>query len=225
MKPSAGTPFRFFEPRDEYFVLERKHLPHWAQPGTISFLTWRTWDSMPRDVLASWVAERDAWLVRHGIDPASPDWRDRVACLGPAEQRTFHEHVSARWEACLDECHGACVLRRPELAQVVADSLHHFDGQRYFLTDFVVMPNHVHVLVAFPSAEQMLAQCDSWKHYTAVKINWVLQRRGRFWEPDAFDHLVRSAEQFEHLRRYIQDSPANARLRQGEFIHYSRQLL
>jgi putative transposase len=116
------------------------------------------------------------------------------------------------------------LLRRPELGQIVAKSLKHFDGDRYDLTDFVVMPNHVHLLAAFRDAEQMLEQCESWKHYTATQINRRLSRKGRFWQQDGFDHLVRSLEQFEYLRTYIADNPTKAKLRLGEFVHESKTL-
>jgi len=79
-------------------------------------------------------------------------------------------------------------------------------------TDFVVMPNHVHLLAAFPDEGSMLAQCESWKHYTATKINRFLGRSSRFWQQDGFDHLVRSVEQFEYLRAYIADNPRRAHL-------------
>jgi type I restriction enzyme R subunit len=92
------------------------------------------------------------------------------------------------------------------------------------LTDFVIMPNHVHVLAAFPAAKQMLEQCGSWKHYTAVQINRALGRQGRFWETDVFDHLVRSAEQFEHFRDYIARNPQEARLGRDEAWHFSRPI-
>src|SRR5262249_17483723 len=107
---------------------------------------------------------------------------------------------------------------------LVATSLHHFDGERYVLLDFVVMPNHVHILVSFPDEEAMLAQCESWKHFTATQINRRLKQRGRFWQQDAFDHLVRSGEQFEYLRCYIAENPKKAGLRSGEYAHYSKQL-
>ena len=116
------------------------------------------------------------------------------------------------------------MLRRPELGKIVAGSLQKFDGDRYDLTDFVVMPNHVHVLAAFPDEESMMAQCESWKHYMASKINKALGERGRFWQQDGFDHLVRSPEQFDYLRRYIADNPKKAKLRLGEFIHCSKPL-
>jgi putative transposase len=70
----------------------------------------------------------------------------------------------------------------------------------------------------------MLTQCESWKHYTAVQLNRRLRRRGRFWQQDGFDHLVRSAEQFEYLRRYIADNPHRASLSPGEFVHWSKPL-
>ena len=188
------------------------------------FITWRTYDSMPRDVMDRWLADRNEWLRGHAINPRSEHWRRSLAKLSIAEQHKFHDTFSARFEALLDDCHGECVLRRPELAKIVGDSLRHFDGERYVMTDFVVMPNHAHLLAAFPSADDMLKQCESWKHYTAVKINRQLGKRGRFWEVDGFDQLVRSEEQFEYYRQYIADNPQRARLHVGEFLHYSREL-
>ncbi len=82
------------------------------------------------------------------------------------------------------------MLRRPELAAVVRDSLLSFDGTRYEMHDFVIMPNHVHLLAVFPDEEAMLRQCESWKRYTAKQIHAALGQRGRFWQSDAFDHLI-----------------------------------
>ena len=116
------------------------------------------------------------------------------------------------WNDHLDACHGSCVLKRPALADEVSKSLRHFDGDRYQLHDFVVMPNHVHLLATFPTEDAMVLQCESWKHFTATKLNRLLKRKNRFWLQEAFDHLVRSAEQFEHLRRYIAENPQVIRI-------------
>jgi putative transposase len=212
-----------FDPKQPYAVIERR-LPHWVQPGTICFITFRTWDSIPERVLKMWLAARDEWLVRHGIDPQEKDWNAQLGLLDQGLIDEYQQLVADRWNQHLDECHGACVLRRPELAQVVTDSLQHFDGDRYDLTDFVVMPNHVHLLAAFSDEAAMLAQCESWMHFTATQINRRLGRRGRFWQQDGFDHLVRSAEQFDVLRGYIADNPRRARLQPGEFVHWSKVL-
>ncbi len=217
-----SLPFRYFEPTEDYDIVERSHLPHWTQAGTICFITWRTWDSIPQQVAEHWRTERSAWLNRHGIDPFRDDWKQLLARLPMAAQQEFHAAFSERWNALLDECCGACALRQSELAMIVGESLQHFDGDRYWLFDYVVMPNHVHVMAAFPTTERLLKQCTSWKHYTAVQINRRLGRKDRFWETDEFDHLVRSEEQFVYLRSYIKSNPARARLPVGEFLHYSR---
>ena len=213
----------FFDLRAEFAVIERK-LPHWSQAGVVCFITWRTDDSMPAEVLDRWRHERQQWLRQHGINPRAHDWREQLQKLGSETQHEFFQQFSTRWHDELDACHGACVLRRPELAQIVADSLLKFDGDRYDLTDFVVMPNHVHLLAAYPDEEAMLKQCESWKHWQATQINRAISSSGRFWQQDGFDHLVRSSEQFDHLRRYIADNPRKARLSAGEFIVWSKAL-
>lgn len=83
------------------------------------------------------------------------------------------------------------------------------------------MPNHCHLLASFPDEHSMLDQCESWKHFTAREINRELKQRGRFWQQDAFDHLVRTEEQFRFLREYIAQNPTKAGLSRGEFLHWS----
>jgi REP element-mobilizing transposase RayT len=213
--------FQFFDRDEDVFIRERC-LPHWEQPGRTYFVTFRTVDSIPAAVVARWRVERAGWLRRHGIDPAAPGWKQQISLLRPAVRREFHERFTNRWLDELDCCHGACVLKRPELSEIVANSLRHFDGDRYFLGDFVVMPNHVHVLVQFPTIGQLKSQGESWRTYTARQINATLQQRGQFWQDEGFDHLVRSSEQFEFLRQYIADNSQKANLRDGEYRHCRR---
>jgi putative transposase len=223
MKQPLAARIQIFDPKQDYTVVERR-LPHWTQAGTVSFITWRTWDSIPADVLKTWLEERDAWLRKHGVDPDLPDWRGELFKLPADKVLEFQLSVSDRWNDHLDACHGECVLRRVEIGQEVAASLMHFDGDRYDLSDFVVMPNHVHLLAAFPDEQSILIQCESWKHYTATKINRALARKGRFWQQDGFDHLVRSLDQFQYYRDYIADNPRRARLRKGEYVHFSKRV-
>jgi hypothetical protein len=64
--------------------------------------------------------------------------------------------------------------------------------------------------------------CRDWKHYTARKINAALGLSGHFCQTESFDHLVRSPEQFEYLRGYVERNPAAAGLSEGEYRHYRR---
>ncbi|MFT3883117.1 MAG: hypothetical protein QM703_26135 [Gemmatales bacterium] len=213
--------FQFFEPSDALTIIEHR-LPHWSQAGTICFITWRTYDSLPASVLQSWHDERRRWLLQQGVQLDT--YPECLQQLSPHMRKEYHTLFSGRWHQHLDDGHGSCELQRPEVAKIVADSLLHFDGSRYLLTDFVVMPNHVHVLASFVDEASLLNQCESWKHFTATQINRFLGRKGRFWQQDGFDHLVRSEEQFQFLRKYLYDNPVRAKLRQNQFVHYSKVL-
>jgi menaquinone-specific isochorismate synthase len=212
--------FCFFDPSQDYDITFGD-LPHWEQPGATIFVTFRTADSIPNSAIELWQRERCHWLQRQGIDSTRPDWKKQFRRLSHDLQRQFNRTFAATLEASLDELHGQCLLRRPELAQIVSDALHHFNGVRYCLGDFVVMPNHVHLLVCFFDGIRLRDQCRSWKHYTARQINRVLGTGGRFWQTESFDHLVRDLEHFERFQRYIADNPHKAGLAVGEYVHYS----
>jgi putative transposase len=160
--------------------------------------------------------------MAHDISVADPTWREQVARLPPALLAEYHGAFTSRWLDLLDAGYGACALRDPALAELVAASLRHFHGIRYSLHDYVVMPNHVHLLASFPDPAAMRTQVESWKHYTAAQINRRLGATGRFWQPESFDHLVRHEAQFLRLRAYIRDNPVKARLHPGEYLWWSK---
>lgn len=209
-----GSPF---DPKAEFLIHENCR-PHWSQAGTVVFITFRAHDAIPREVLLCWEREKQEWLRLRG-EIADEHWSKILPRLSEVQRAEFQKYFGQCRETFLDSCHGRCLLRRPDLAKIVADSLLHFDGSRYRLGDFVVMPNHVHLLAVFASPDSLVKQCDSWLHYTATQINRAIGERGKFWQPEPFDHLVRSPEQYEHLRKYIADNPSKARLTPGEYIY------
>jgi len=212
--------FTFFDPSREVGITHRK-LPHWEQSGATYFITFRTTDSLPAPLLDQWKKDRELWLQAHGINHGNEDWRKQLDTLPEKKQNEFRKRFNASWHEMLDAGHGECLLRQPRIAQIVAESFHHFDGERYALGDFVIMPNHVHLLAWFPPDSQgMKNQCKAWKRYTAVEINRALQRKGHFWQGESYDHLVRSAAQMEHYQTYIAENPTKALLRKGEYLYY-----
>ena len=208
-----------FDPKAELLIHHRLR-PHWSQAGAIVFVTFRTIDSIPRDVLQRWDREKNDWLNRRGLLQGR-HWSDVIALLDERTRTDFARQFNRCREDFLDTCHGRCPLRDPSLSQIIADALMHFDGERYRMGDFVVMPNHVHLLAAFSNSDAMEAQFSSWTHYTAVRIHQKNGERGHFWQQEPFDHLVRSIEQYEYLRKYIADNPDKARLEPGEY-HYRK---
>jgi putative DNA methylase len=110
---------------------------------------------------------------------------------------------------------GPVFLRQHEIAQIVVDAI--LDGQdrfhRYELHAFVVMPNHVHLLVTpLFIARQWLGPL---KGFTGHQANRVLSRHAPFWQQESYDHLVRDQEQFRRIRNYIENNPVKAGLVQS----------
>lgn len=211
--------FDFFD-SDAPVGVTRRNLPHWFQPGATYFVTFRTADSLPNSVIERWQGTRRQWLSTRGIDFDDPGWESRLRQLPGDDQIAFTRKFNAMFHTLLDAGHGECPLRQPELGGIVAAAFHHFDQQRYRLSDFVVMPNHVHVLLGLIGDNALSAVCYSWKKYTANLINRRLGRKGHFWQGESFDHIVRSPEQFEYLQSYISANPQKAGLKSGEFVHY-----
>ncbi|MFK7737948.1 MAG: transposase [Pirellulaceae bacterium] len=212
--------FELFDPKGDVRKSAGTNLPHWYQSGVTYFVTFRTEDSIPPEVSRRWYAERSRWLQVRGITVIGADWKEQFAELPKDQQIQFHETFSRQFLENLDKGWGECALRRSELSKVVADSLLYFDADRYHIGDFVVMPNHVHLLVCLIGDTDIVSQCYSWKKFAAGKINKVLGKVGRFWQEDSFDHLVRSPEQFATIQRYIAMNPRN--LPNG---HYHLRLL
>jgi REP-associated tyrosine transposase len=206
-----------FDPKAELLIGEHCR-PHWSQTGAMVFITFRTHDSIPREVIERWDRQKQEWLQLHGKNSAG-HWSAVIPTLSEKDRMDFQRTFHRCREEFLDSCHGRCWLKRPELAKIIADSLLHFDGKRYRISDFVVMPNHVHLPAVFRTAEAMKEQCDSWLHYTAFRINQTINTKGKFWQQEAFDHLVRSPEQYESLRQYIADNPRKAGLPAGEYLY------
>lgn len=119
------------------------------------------------------------------------------------------------WKWVEDYCdsgHGACYLRNPLAAKVVQDALLFHHGKQYELKDWAVMPNHVHVLL-IPFEGVSLEEIEhSQKSYTSNEINRILHRRGRLWQPEAFDRMIRNEAHFERTSQYIRHNPVKAKL-------------
>ena len=107
---------------------------------------------------------------------------------------------------------GACALRKEPIAALVRDALRHFQGLRYHLHAWCIMPNHVHVVVTPLAGFGLKGILHSWKSYTGNQANRALQAQGAFWERESFDHAIRSPEHFERFVQYTEQNPVTAGL-------------
>jgi len=77
----------------------------------------------------------------------------------------------------------------------------------------VVMPDHVHLIFTpqvnlkekeiYSLAEIM----DAIKGASAHKINKAIGRRGRVWQAESFDHVLRSSEGLDAKIEYVLENP------------------
>ncbi|MCC6537414.1 MAG: transposase [Bryobacterales bacterium] len=107
----------------------------------------------------------------------------------------------------LDEARfGPRHLQIPEIAGVVAGEVLRADG--YELHEWVVMSNHVHMLIT--PKDRLSRIMQRIKGRTAVEANRMLGTAGPFWQHESFDRLVLNGAEFRRIGRYIEGNPVKA---------------
>ena len=171
----------------------RGYLPHFEQPRLVQSLSFRLHDAVPEKVVESWKRELS--------------WIENLPSTDPREIE-LHNRIS-RYE---DAGHGACWLRDDRIAALVESALLHFDGKRYRLIAWCIMPNHVHGLIELNEERSLATVIHSWKSYTAHVANEILGRSGDFWFREYFDRFIRDDRHFSRAVSYIERNPVQARL-------------
>jgi len=159
-----------------------RRLPHWDVPGQPLFVTFRLHGSLPKNRYFS-------------------------------PETTSAGRAFAAMDRLLDRARtGPFYLRQPEIAHLVCESIEAGQDrfQRYTLHDYVVMPNHVHMLVtsAIPSMEWL----RSLKGFTGSEATRMLGLSAPFWQDESYDHTVRNADEFRKISDYIECNPVKAGL-------------
>lgn len=176
-------------PEPHHGWYSRGYLPHWDHPGMIQALNFRLADSLPASALERW----------------------KMELAGKSENEMAAE-ICRRVEKYLDAGHGECWLRQPEIARLTENALLHFDGQRYRLLAWCVMPNHVHAMIGTREGFPLPDVLHSWKSFAAKRANRLLKRRGEFWHREYFDRFIRNAEHYTQAVAYIEENPVKAGL-------------
>jgi REP element-mobilizing transposase RayT len=130
--------------------------------------------------------------------------------------RLPHIYPPGRWLFITWRLHGSLpqdvLKRRDDIAASIVDSLGRgVELGHYHLHSFVIMANHMHVLLLplIPPARLL----KSLKGATAREANRVLGRTGEhFWQRESFDHWVRDETEFSRIAAYIENNPVKAGL-------------
>jgi putative transposase len=161
---------------------ERGYLPHFDGGAVVQAITFRLADSLPHDV-----------------------YKHLLSMSDDVEQRKLMQRL-------IDEGRGHCVLRIAENAEIVANALNYFDGDRYRLLAWVIMPNHVHAMIEQIEGHRLDKIVHSWKSFTAKVINRRLNSSGPVWARDYFDRYVRNEAHYFNAIYYVENNPVKAGL-------------
>ncbi len=115
-------------------------------------------------------------------------------------------------EAELNAGHGECLLAQPPVAEIFKQVLLAKHSQDYYLHAWVIMPNHVHLLVEPLNSCVLSDILQAIKSISARQANQLLAREGAFWQRESYDHLVRDEDDFNHALEYIVQNPVKANL-------------
>lgn len=175
----------------------RRNLPHWLPEGKSIFITWRLHGSLPASLL------RTTRTARNG----------RATKPANASPQESPGKKFLQLDAALDSAKsGPLWLADPEIADYAEYPIvRGAELGRYQLHAYVIMPNHVHILL---EPRLPLAKITGvLKGVAARDANATLGRSGKpFWQDESFDHWVRNSAEFERIRHYIEWNPVRAGL-------------
>ncbi len=167
-------------------MFDRGYLPHYDFDHLYQFITYRLYDSVPKDVIASWKDE----LINN----------DKLTDI---ERRIVLERKIHKYE---DAGHGCCYLRLPKVNQIVEENLLFHNGKKYDMIEYKIMPNHVHVLIRVIENKSLSTIVHSWKSYTSKEINKLLNRSGQVWMREYYDRYIRNQQHFAKVIEYIRNN-------------------
>ncbi len=168
-------------------------VPH-RENKALQSITFRLYDSLPKEVIEE---------IKRKLDINEDD----SSCDSIQYQRLRQK--IAEFE---DAGYGQCFLRDERIAAIMQDTLKHFDGERYQLICWCIMPNHVHVLIEVNEGWSLSRIMHGWRSYTAKEANRILGRTGKFWMEEYYDRYIRDDSHLQKTINYILNNPANAGL-------------
>lgn len=178
-------------------------LPHWTAEGCVYHVRFSLVDSIPEKAGQELLEERKRLLELAAAGKGTPTHEQR---------RRLLEILGDKIEFLLDAGHGECWLAKDPVAELVGNAIKFFEGKRYRLYAWCVMPNHVHVVVMPLTGNELAKILHSWKSFTANQANKILGRSGAFWRPEYFDRIIRSPGDLESAIQYVYSNPNRAGL-------------
>jgi len=193
----------FLDRTEEIIISTGDILPHWHQSGKIQFVTFRLADSLPQVK----IIELKSLISNFERQHPKP-WDETIIAK-------YHKIIGPRYERLLDNGYGDCILKGRNCQEIIKNSIFFYNDNKYNIIAFVIMPNHVHILLKLNDDYRLGTVIQSIKRHTAREINKLLVRKGAVWMKGYFDRIVRSEDHLKHYINYIINNPRHSS--PGEF--------
>jgi REP element-mobilizing transposase RayT len=184
----------------------RRNLPHFQYENSVYFITYRLFNSLQKEVIGNL---KNYYYSNKNSLLKIKDEELKSVKLYELQRRYF-----GMFDRQLDT-NKECInyLSHPEIAKITIDSLKFWDGKRYELLSYCLMPNHVHLLIYVERFIKPLYRImQSIKRHSSRESNKIINRTGAFWHEENFDHIVRSGSELERIINYMMTNPLKAGL-------------
>ncbi len=202
---------------DRSVQMYQRNLPHWRQDGATYFITFRLADSLPQNKLDELKVAKKQWQEEF-------DEKRMRGALSENETNKYQDAFGRiqfrKMEFWLDQGMGACILRDRKFRKILIGALEHFEGERYELCSYVIMPNHVHLLIKPLPGNTLETILQSRKRNSALEVNKMINKQGAVWRAESFDRIVRDAEHLWRCLQYIGRNPGKGNLGKNEYTRW-----
>lgn len=176
----------------------RRKLPHIQPEDAMLFITFRLMGTLPKHIIQALIENKQSAIS--------------MSAKGSQMAKQVAEAYNSELEQILDSAnYGPVWLKQNEIANVVAESLHYHDGRSFKLVCYCIMSNHVH-FIAYKFTKPVYAIMNTLKTYTAKECNKLLDRKGRFWQREYYDRIIRDRNDFDQKIKYVLNNPVAAHL-------------
>ncbi len=201
-----GAPFCAFETMKELKQYYRRRLPHYQPKDSILFATFRLANSLPKEIIVQLYQERND---REKEIQKETDIEKR-AFLIEDEQKRYFGHFDSYLDRISTDIRW---LDNSDIAKLVYDAILFYNTTEYEVIAFCIMPNHVHLVADMKHKNIPLNNIlKRIKTFTALRSNSILNRSGKFWQNENYDHVVRDGNELRRIITYVLQNPVKAGL-------------
>jgi len=107
---------------------------------------------------------------------------------------------------------GVALTQIPVAGSIIQTLFWLIENQRIWLLGFVIMPDHLHLVLAPRQPHSLRGVMQLLCSYTARRINTYLHRQGALWAEEYYEHLLASREKVQPCLDYLYLNPVRQNL-------------